>query len=236
MRFPGIVRVASDAPNDRRARRWRLGERLAWTVGITLIGVWSALHLDRVVNGRREMDQFAAARAVPKPVPSVAGPDLRLWSPERIAAWQTAVRDPGPAPLAILRIPGIHLEVPVLEGTDDITLNRGAGHIDDTPRPGTDGNSGIAAHRDGFFRALKDVGLGDVIELETAGAIETYRIERTWIVDPNDVSVLDPTPTRALTLVTCYPFYFVGSAPKRFIVRAVIAPRNSAGRKESGRE
>jgi sortase A len=74
---------------------------------------------------------------------------------------------------------------------------------------------------------LKDIAPGDVIELETRGAIELYRVERTWIVDPEDVSVLDPTSTRSLTLVTCYPFYFVGPAPRRFIVRAGITSRNT---------
>ncbi len=121
----------------------------------------------------------------------------------------------------MLRIPKIRLEVAVLPGTDDRTLDRGVGHIEDTAPPGTDGNSGLAGHRDGFFRGLKDIAPGDAIVLETLDATETYLVERTWIVNPDDVSVLDPTPTRSLTLVTCYPFYFVGSAPQRFIVRAV---------------
>ena len=121
----------------------------------------------------------------------------------------------------MLRIPKIRLEVPVLPGTDDRTLDRGAGHIDDTPPPGAAGNSGIAGHRDGFFRGLEDIAAGDAIELDTLQGKQVYRIERTWVVEPEDVSVLDPTPTPALTLVTCYPFYFVGSAPQRFIVRAV---------------
>jgi sortase A len=121
----------------------------------------------------------------------------------------------------VLRIPKIRLEVPVLPGTDDHTLDRAAGHIEDTAQPGMDGNSGIAGHRDGFFRGLKDITPGDVIELDTLQGTDVYRVERTWVVKPEDVSVLDPTPTPALTLVTCYPFYFVGSAPERFIVRAV---------------
>ena len=121
----------------------------------------------------------------------------------------------------MLRIPKIRLEVPVLPGTDDRTLDRGVGHIEDTAPPGTAGNSGIAGHRDGFFRGLKDIAAGDVIELDTLQGKQVYRIERTWVVEPEDVSVLDPTPAPALTLVTCYPFYFVGSAPQRFIVRAV---------------
>jgi sortase A len=117
----------------------------------------------------------------------------------------------------------LHLEVPVLEGTDEPALDRGAGHIEDTALPGTDGNSGIAGHRDGFFRVLKDVTAGDTVELETLSGVQIYRVDRTWIVTPQDVSVLDPTPSPALTLVTCYPFYFVGAAPQRFIVRATRA-------------
>ena len=148
-------------------------------------------------------------------------PDLALWSPHRVSAWREALEDAGPDPLAVLRIPKIRLEVAVLPGTDDRTLDRGAGHIEDTPSPGVAGNTGIAGHRDGFFRGLKDIAAGDAIELDTLQGTQVYRVERTWVVEPEDVSVLDPTPTPALTLVTCYPFYFVGSAPQRFIVRAV---------------
>ena len=111
----------------------------------------------------------------------------------------------------------------MLPGTDDHTLDRAVGHIEDTAEPGTDGNSGLAGHRDGFFRGLKDIARGDTIELETLKGKDIYRVERTWVVNPEEVWVLDPTPTRALTLVTCYPFYFIGSAPQRFIVRAVLA-------------
>jgi len=204
---------------DWRARLWRLTEAVAWGIGLFCVVAWSAISVDGVIGRRAEMARFAALQAASLRQPDL--PDQSLWSRERIAAWRDALKEPGPPPLAILRIPRIHLEVPVLEGTDDIVLNRGAGHIEDTARPGADGNSGIAGHRDGFFRGLKDIERGDAIELETLGATEVYRVERTWIVDPEDVSVLDPTPTRSLTLVTCYPFYFVGSAPRRYIVRAV---------------
>ena len=111
----------------------------------------------------------------------------------------------------------------MLPGTDDRTLDRGVGYIDGTAAPGAEGNLGIAGHRDGFFRGLKDIAAGDVIQIETGQRTDVYRVERTWVVPPDDVSVLDPTPARALTLVTCYPFYFIGSAPRRFIVRAVYA-------------
>ena len=167
-------------------------------------------------SGLRSSRQAAA-------LPRTPAPDLSLWDPERITAWRRALSEPAPPPLAVLRIPKIRLEVPVLRGTDDFTLNRAVGHIDDTALPGTDGNSGIAGHRDGFFRGLKDIGPEDAIELETLRGKEVYRVERIWVVDPEDVSVLDPTPARSLTLVTCYPFYHVGPAPQRYIVRAVRA-------------
>jgi sortase A len=112
-------------------------------------------------------------------------------------------------------------DVTLFAGTGEVALNQGVGHIEDTAAPGTEGNSGIAGHRDGFFRGLKDIEAGDTLELETLHRKERYRVERIWVVNPDDVSVLDPTPQRALTLVTCYPFYFVGPAPRRYIVRAV---------------
>jgi sortase A len=219
-------RAMNRSPEDRRAGLWLLAERAAWGIGVIFVASWSALYIDGVTGRRRLLDRFEVLQAA---APQQAdAPDQTLWSPERIAAWRNAVKDPGATPLAILRIPRIRLEVPVLDGTDDVSLNRAVGHIADTARPGTDGNSGIAGHRDGFFRGLKDIAPGDAIQLETLRATEVYRVERTWIVDPEDVSVLDPTPTRSLTLVTCYPFYFVGSAPRRFIVRAALAEDASA--------
>jgi sortase A len=210
-------------------RVWRGVERLAWTFGCVCLLAWSAGYVDHVVGAQREISRFAAARAAT--LSATRPVDLTLWSPQRIAAWRTAMEEPAPIPLAVMRIPRIGLEVAVLEGTDELTLNRAVGHIADTAPPGGDGNSGIAGHRDGFFRGLKDIAPGDVIELETLQAKETYRIERTWIVDPDDVSVLDPTPNRSLTLVTCYPFYFVGDAPQRFIVRAEYLEDPEAARR-----
>jgi len=182
---------------------------------------WAGWYVTGVAGHRQAMFQFALLRAAESGHPQ--SPDQTLWSPERISGWTHAQALPGPTPIAVIRIPRIHVEAPILEGTDDVTLNRGVGHIADTAVPGADGNSGIAGHRDGFFRGLKDIAPGDVIELETPARTETYKVERTWIVSPDEVSVLDPTPVRSITLVTCYPFYFIGSAPQRFIVRAVRA-------------
>lgn len=184
---------------------------------------WGWFQWQAAASARHDLERFAVEQAVARQSesPIDRSPDQLLWSPTRINAWRGAISAPGPAPLAVLRIPKVHLEAAVLPGTDDRTLDRGLGHIEYTAQPGTGGNSGIAGHRDSFFRALKDIAQDDLIELDTALMTDVYRVERTWIVSPDDVSVLDPTPMSALTLVTCYPFYYVGSAPKRFIVRAV---------------
>ena len=139
-----------------------------------------------------------------------------------------------PRPLAVLRISAINLEVPVLEGTDDLTLNRAVGHIEGTAAPGETGNVGIAGHRDGFFRGLKDIHLGDTFDLFTEKGNSRYVVDEIVIVSPDDVSVLAPRSKPALTLVTCYPFYFVGSAPLRYIVHATITdPNNLANSRQS---
>jgi sortase A len=203
-----------------RHRLLLLAERASWVAGVIGLGFWCGFHV-RVASGtRHDLERFSALQVLAAQADT---PDQALWSSERISAWRKALSEDAPPPLAVLRIPKIRLEVSVLPGTDDRTLDRAVGHIEDTAVPGTDGNAGIAGHRDGFFRGLKDIRAGDVIELETLNGKDLYQVERTWLVYPQDVSVLDPTPTRALTLVTCYPFYFVGSAPQRFIVRAVRA-------------
>ena len=204
-----------------------MAERTAWAFGLVCLVTWGALYIDGVTGARHELERFAILKAAA--AQETAAPDLSLWDRERISAWQRALNEPAPPPLAVLRIPKIRLEVPVLPGTDDFTLNRAVGHIEDTAMPGTDGNSGIAGHRDGFFRGLKDVGVGDAIEIETLHGKEVYHVERVWVVYPQEVSVLDATPTRSLTLVTCYPFYHVGPAPQRYIVRAVNARVSATG-------
>ena len=151
---------------------------------------------------------------------TVVQADVREWHPNRVRAWRDALKRLGPTPLATLQIRRLGVSVVVLAGTDDWTLNRAVGHIAGTPKPGDDGNVGLAGHRDGFFRPLKDIAVGDVIEMATDKGVDRYRVTQTLIVSPSDVWVLDPTETPTLTLVTCYPFYFIGSAPKRFIVRA----------------
>ena len=124
--------------------------------------------------------------------------------------------------VARLEAPAIGLQATVLEGSDDGTLARAAGHIESTALPGSPGNVGIAGHRDTIFRPLRNVKIGDVFAVKTSSGTMQYRVSSTKIVPPEDVSVLDPTPNPTLTLVTCYPFTFIGHAPKRFIVRAEL--------------
>lgn len=118
-----------------------------------------------------------------------------------------------------LEIPGTGLEVMVLNGDDARTLRRGAGWLPYTARPGS-GNAVIAAHRDTYFRPLRRIKEGDIIHLTTLDGRYNFRVEWTAVVDPADTTVLRPTKRPTLTLITCYPFYYAGEAPQRFIVRA----------------
>jgi len=143
----------------------------------------------------------------------------------RASARARAPIAPAPAAgtlLARLEAPSVRMTTNVLEGSDDGTLSRGAGHIEDTPFPGQPGNIGIAGHRDTVFRPLRDVKVGDPLDVVTADREYRYRVSKTLIVGPDDVYVLDPTTHPTLTLVTCYPFDFIGHAPKRFIVQAEL--------------
>jgi sortase A len=125
--------------------------------------------------------------------------------------------------LGIFEIPRLELELPIYDGATDLHMDRGIARIDGTAMPGHDeGNLGIAGHRDGYFRVLKDIRFGDEISVTTSAGKQTYVVEQLMIVDPSVVDVLHRTPTPTITLVTCYPFYFVGHAPQRFIVQAAL--------------
>jgi sortase A len=217
------VEPATQVNPVRQAHRGRwvgvFAEGAAWAAGLLCLLSWGALRIEGTAGARHELQRFAVLQSAA--AGATALPDLSLWDAERISAWRSALSEPARPPLAVLRIPKIRLEVAVLPGTDDFALNRAVGHVEATALPGTDGNSAIAGHRDGFFRGLKDVGPDDAIELETLRGRETYRVERIWVVSPEDVSVLSATAERSLTLITCYPFYHVGPAPQRYIVRAV---------------
>jgi len=124
------------------------------------------------------------------------------------------------ARLAKLEAPVVGLSVTVLEGTDNKTLMRAAGHLEHTAFPEEAGNTVIAGHRDTIFRPVRNLHVGNALVLTTSQYVYRYRVTAIRIIDPAEVGVLGPTPVRALTLVTCYPFEFIGHAPQRFIVRA----------------
>ena len=186
----------------------KLGGILALT-GSLLLGVYIVPTVYGAAMSRLAIAQFREK-----------SPANRDWNSARIVAYQRSLGVSFAPPEAILRVQRVGLEVPVLEGVDDLTLNRGAGHIPGTARPGQPGNIAIAGHRDGFFRILKDVIPGDTIDLERDGSVDRYRVRDISIVEKSDAAVLRPTADSVLTLVTCYPFHFVGAAPQRYIIRA----------------
>jgi len=119
-----------------------------------------------------------------------------------------------------LEIPRLGLSVIVMPGDDETTLSRAVGHLPDTPLPWASGNAALAGHRETFFRPLEEVQVGDAIYFDTPLGRLQYRVQRAFVVEPADVWVLDPTTEPTLTLITCYPFQYIGPAPKRFVVQA----------------
>lgn len=212
-------------------RGWKAAERALLLTGLTLVGAYGASRLYSEVASRNAVLVFEQAQATdPSGQPASAqvadgarvvdGVDVSLWSEKRIRAYHESLTTKEGAATGVLKIPRLHIEVPVFDGTDDLTLNRGVGRIIGTARIGVAGNTAIAGHRDGFFRGLKDIVKGDSIELVGPERTIHYVVEKTQIVIPDDVSVLADDGAPSLTLVTCFPFYFVGDAPQRFIVHA----------------
>jgi LPXTG-site transpeptidase (sortase) family protein len=195
---------------EQRLLRWL--ERGFLVIGIAL-GIWCAMVL---VEARH-----VANMPIPDPPAAVAIDG----APSAAAA---SVAPATGAWVARLDAPSVNLSATVLEGSDDRTLSRGAGHIEYTPLPGQPGNIGIAGHRDTTFRAVRRLRDGDLLELTTSERVYRYVITKTFVVEPEDVYVLDPGPRPMLTLVTCYPFDFIGHAPHRYIIQALLvddAPR-----------
>jgi sortase A len=215
-----------------RSMNIRKGERVFLAIGLALLATWAGVRIYGSMASHTALARFHANQAPAPSIDTVVNAkdgsstphlvDFTDWNPKRVAAYKDSLSAKTDLPLAILRIPKINLEVPVFNDTDDLTLNRGVGRILGTALIGQQGNLGIAGHRDGFFRGLKDVGANDVIEVVRPGQTDLYAITQIQIVDPENVSVLAPTPAQTLTLVTCYPFYYVGNAPQRYIVTATF--------------
>lgn len=154
-------------------------------------------------------------------------PNQALWSPHRLREYEATLRIPFAPPRAVLQIDSLGILVPVYEDTRERYLNRGAGLIAGMAAPGKGGNLGIAGHRDGWFRALKDLRLGDKIVIRADGHRFVYRVTSIDIVPKSETSLLADTADPTVTLVTCYPFYYVGEAPSRFVARALLENTSS---------
>ena len=197
-----------------------LAAKLSFGAAALCAGLFVLAQTDRTVASASAVDAFhevqqaALARA----------PDQATWSTQRRADYRESLAQSFSAPPGVLEIPSLRLTVPIFPGTSELELNRGVGWIEGTALPGENGNVGLAGHRDGYFRGLKDLKLGDTIEVQSISRTQRYRVTAFEIVEPTDVSVLDATDEPSVTLVTCYPFYFVGNAPKRYIVRGTLDP------------
>jgi LPXTG-site transpeptidase (sortase) family protein len=219
-------------------------EIACWVAGTAMVTLYFGARFVGEIEREQGIEAFVQARApVSAAYPNFVTPNSFAWqefqppaarsvpasvSPERVdfpvnGRVGAPVSSPGSEsmPIALLTIARVGLEVPVFADTSERNLNRGAGWVEGTAAPDDGGNIAIAAHRDGYFRVLQDVVLGDVLVLESIAQERNYRVTEISIVDPGDTSSLFATETAAVTLVTCYPFHFVGNAPQRYIVRAV---------------
>lgn len=214
--------------NRKSALRWI--ERVLLAVAILCLGSWAYSWIDSAYYQYREnkiLDESLSQQQTQEAPPAASSPASET---DSLGSFQPSAapppQEPPRKPLAEgelvgrIEIPRLGISTIVLEGVDGKTLRRGVGHIPETAPPGTPGNVGLAAHRDSFFRGLKDIHKNDIIRLKTLDGSYQYRVESTEIVTPEDTQVLADTGIPELTLVTCYPFYYVGSAPKRFIVHA----------------
>jgi sortase A len=214
------------------AKALRAIERLALALGALAISSYVVMEVHQEISSRAALQSFRALQSSSALraqngdkkllLPGPQEVSFLLWSEKRVFEYQKSLTKYFAPPLAVLRIPKIHVEVPVFDGTDDLTLNRGVGRIIGTSKPGQPGNMGIAGHRDGFFRGLKDVGVGDTVELVTVQETLRYVVDDVQLVQPDNVSVLADRGVPSLTLVTCYPFYFIGDAPQRRIFQCSL--------------
>ncbi|MGH9443759.1 MAG: class D sortase [Thermoanaerobaculia bacterium] len=212
-----------------RTRFLRWTERLLWWSGALLLGWCAAVVAESRVYqifAGRSLDRMREDRGEnTRPVSPLPGAGGAESAGETASSGGPPAEAPEPAPRAggligRLKVPRIGLSVIVLEGDNSRDLRLGIGHIPGTPFPWESGNAALAGHRDTFLRPLRGVHDGDRVEVATPRETYHYVVDSIRIVSPDDVGVLASTEASSLTLVTCYPFYYVGNAPKRFVVRA----------------
>jgi len=182
----------------------RVLERVCLAIGIVALGWYGTVRLAAVREQAALSRELENARAVPSAF---------VHTPARLKTRALVGR---------IEIPRLKLSALAREGVDVSTLRGSVGHVPGTAMPGDAGNAAFAAHRDTFFAPLRDVRRGDEVVVTTPAAVHRYAVVSTRIVDPSDVTVLRPTDGRTLTLVTCYPFDYIGTAPRRFIVQAEL--------------
>ncbi len=201
----------------------RAGEVLSYVLGILFMGFFVVQIAQGEIQRRNDIAHFlSSSPAEAIFLPDVTEPNTALWAPGRIADYQSSLAAELPPVLGVLSIPSIGLEVPVYPSDSELLMDRGSGVIDGMSYPHELGNIGIAGHRDGYFRGLKDVQPGDKLLLATLEGPKHFVINTTQIVEIDELDLLQDTTEQTVTLVTCYPFYFVGHAPQRFIVTASL--------------
>jgi len=180
-------------------------QRCLWAIGFIVLGycgmAWFSARLHQS-EGSAELDRLRTTQQ---------SDDVRTTTP------------PHGGLVGRMEIPRLHLSAVIFEGTDEPVLSEGVGHLTGSALPGHKGNVVLAGHRDSFFRALRNIKGGDVVDVDTKQGSRRYVVRTTRIIQPTQIEVLEPTKKPTLTLVTCYPFYYVGHAPKRFIVQGTLA-------------
>lgn len=212
---------------------FRAAEIFFWGLAVLLLGLYALVYMDRSLYQAYESWAFnQRLQHGPAPVLGFLLDKLRFGGEPAAAPSTEAphayddIRGTEPSPLAPgallgrIEIRRVGVRAMVINGTTDEYLRRAIGHIEGTALPGQPGNVGLAGHRDTFFRGLRHIRKGDVIDIQTLNGTFKYVVESTQIVGPGDVQVLEASSDPALTLVTCYPFDYIGTAPHRFIVHA----------------
>ena len=226
-------------PGKLRLLAFRSGELLSYSAGVMLTGFFVAqlaqgevkrqggiAEFELMAQASSATTQSDAAATDQAGFEDVGEPDTSLWNAARIKDYQVSLKADLPPVLGVLEVPSVGLKVPVYQTNTELVMDRGAGVIDGMSYPHEPGNIGISGHRDGYFRVLKDVKVGDAIKLQTLEGEKSFTINATTIVPIADEKLLRDTDEQTVTIVTCYPFYFVGHAPKRFIVTASLDSPN----------